>query len=170
MTTFFTFVLPKHLQQGCTVQALVQVTINYRNVSFSLSQDRMQSSGHRLRDVEQHQPLLNGGEEEVASGRVWFIQDSCGMVCAFMTWSLVMYAQFVVNFVMLLPSKSFWYSLINGVAFNFMAVLALTSHLRTMLSDPVRDQGARCFFMTFLAFFVRKYNRFRFHTWCSIFI
>ncbi|XP_042600434.1 palmitoyltransferase ZDHHC7-like [Cyprinus carpio] len=96
----------------------------------------MQSSGHRLRDVEQHQPLLSGGEEEVAASRVWFIQDSCGMVCAFITWFLVMYAEFVVNFVMLLPSKSFWYSLINGVAFNFLAVLALTSHLRTMLTDP----------------------------------
>ncbi|KTF82628.1 hypothetical protein cypCar_00034347 [Cyprinus carpio] len=96
----------------------------------------MQSSGHRLRDVEQHQPLLSAGEEEVAPSRIWFIQDSCGMVCAFMTWFLVMYAEFVVNFVMLLPSKSFWYSLINGVAFNFLAVLALTSHLRTMLTDP----------------------------------
>lgn len=106
-------------------------------LSLSL-QERMQSSGHRLRDVEQHQPLLSGGEEEVAAGRVWFIQDSCGMVCAFMTWFLVMYAEFVVNFVMLLPSKSFWYTLINGVAFNFLAVLALTSHLRTMLTDPVR--------------------------------
>ncbi|KAL6478801.1 hypothetical protein MHYP_G00122340 [Metynnis hypsauchen] len=30
----------------------------------------------------------------------------------------------------------FWYSLINGVAFNFLAVLALASHLRTMLTDP----------------------------------
>ncbi|KAJ8248975.1 hypothetical protein GJAV_G00229800 [Gymnothorax javanicus] len=31
---------------------------------------------------------------------------------------------------------SFWYSLINGIAFNCLAVLALTSHLRTMLTDP----------------------------------
>lgn len=100
----------------------------------------MQTSGHRLRDVEQHHPLLSSGEEEVTVGRVWFIQDGCGMVCASMTWFLVMYAEFVVNFVMLLPSKSFWYSLINGVAFNFLAVLALASHLRTMLTDPVRSE------------------------------
>ncbi|XP_064168102.1 palmitoyltransferase ZDHHC7 [Anguilla rostrata] len=103
----------------------------------------MQSSGHRLRDVEQHHPLL-GGEEESEAGagpggegeRVWFIQDGCGMVCAFMTWFLVLYADFVVTFVMLLPSKNFWYALANGVAFNCLAVLALTSHLRTMLTDP----------------------------------
>lgn len=98
----------------------------------------MQTSGHRLRDVEQHHPLLSSGEEEVTVGRLWFIQDGCGMVCASMTWFLVMYAEFVVNFVMLLPSKNFWYTLINGVAFNFLAVLALASHLRTMLTDPVR--------------------------------
>uniref|UniRef100_A0A3B3Q7B4 Palmitoyltransferase n=1 Tax=Paramormyrops kingsleyae TaxID=1676925 RepID=A0A3B3Q7B4_9TELE len=102
----------------------------------------MQSSGHRLHDMEQHRPLL-GQEEELAHGasarivdRVWFIQDGCGMICAVLTWFLVLYADFVVTFVMLLPSKSFWYSLVNGVAFNGLALLALASHLRTMLTDP----------------------------------
>ncbi|XP_028812791.1 palmitoyltransferase ZDHHC7 isoform X2 [Denticeps clupeoides] len=31
---------------------------------------------------------------------------------------------------------SFWYSFFNGMAFNVLAVLALSSHLRTMLTDP----------------------------------
>uniref|UniRef100_A0A3P9P9C0 Palmitoyltransferase n=1 Tax=Poecilia reticulata TaxID=8081 RepID=A0A3P9P9C0_POERE len=44
--------------------------------------------------------------------------------------------EFVVNFVMLLPAKNFWYSLLNGATFNSLAVLALASHLRTMLTDP----------------------------------
>jgi palmitoyltransferase len=35
------------------------------------------------------------------------------MVCAVMTWLLVVYADFVVTFVMLLPSKDFWYSVVN---------------------------------------------------------
>ncbi|KAG2470103.1 ZDHC7 Palmitoyltransferase, partial [Polypterus senegalus] len=103
----------------------------------------MQSSGHRLRDVEHH-PLITGEEdydgppsENEISDRIWFIRDGCGMICAIMTWLLVLYADFVVTFVMLLPSKNFWYSLINGVAFNFLAVLALSSHLRTMLTDPM---------------------------------
>ena len=39
---------------------------------------------------------------------------------------------------MLLPSRSFWYAVVNGVLFNSLAVLALASHLRTMLTDPVR--------------------------------
>lgn len=117
----------------------------------------MQSSNHRLRDMEQHHPLLSAGADvetgSLAAGVIvgvphtghtagnrtlWFIQDSCGMVCATMTWFLVLYAEFVVNFVMLLPSKSFWYSLLNGATFNSLAVLALASHLRTMLTDPVR--------------------------------
>jgi palmitoyltransferase len=106
----------------------------------------MQPSGHRLRDVEHH-PLLtdsdnydsassSSSEADVAD-RVWFIRDGCGMVCAVMTWLLVVYADFVVTFVMLLPSKDFWYSVVNGVIFNCLAVLALSSHLRTMLTDPV---------------------------------
>nr|XP_020138380.1 palmitoyltransferase ZDHHC7 [Microcebus murinus] len=106
----------------------------------------MQPSGHRLRDVEHH-PLLtendnydsssssSSSEADVAD-RVWFIRDGCGMICAVMTWLLVVYADFVVTFVMLLPSKDFWYSVVNGVIFNCLAVLALSSHLRTMLTDP----------------------------------
>lgn len=107
--------------------------------------------------MEQHHPLLSAGADvetgSLAAGvmvgsphaghtagnrTLWFIQDSCGMVCATMTWFLVLYAEFVVNFVMLLPAKNFWYSLLNGATFNSLAVLALASHLRTMLTDPVR--------------------------------
>lgn len=107
--------------------------------------------------MEQHHPLLSSGTDvesgSLAAGVIvgphhgghgagnrpmWFIQDSCGMVCATMTWFLVLYAEFVVNFVMLLPAKNFWYTLLNGAFFNSLAVLALASHLRTMLTDPVR--------------------------------
>lgn len=107
--------------------------------------------------MEQHHPLLSPGADvetgSLAAGvmvggphaghaagnrSLWFIQDSCGMVCAGITWFLVLYAEFVVNFVMLLPGKNFWYSLLNGATFNSLAVLALASHMRTMMTDPVR--------------------------------
>ncbi|NXD74213.1 ZDHC7 Palmitoyltransferase, partial [Eolophus roseicapillus] len=106
----------------------------------------MQSPGHRFRDVEHHLLLAENDSYDSSSSeanlaeRVWFIRDGCGMVCAIMTWLLVVYADFVVTFVMLLPSKDFWYSVINGVLFNCLAVLALSSHLRTMLTDPVSMQ------------------------------
>lgn len=114
----------------------------------------MPSSGHRLRDVEHH-PLLSENDsydsaasspaDADAADRVWFIRDGCGMICAVLTWLLVVYADFVVTFVMLLPSKDFWYSVVNGVVFNCLAVLALSSHLRTMLTDPVSARPRRAF-------------------------
>lgn len=104
------------------------------------------SSGHRLRDVEQQRPLLDRDDAEASPpgevNRLWFIQDCCGIVCAVITWLLVFFADFVVTFVMLLPSRSFWYAVLNGVLFNSLAVLALASHLRTMLTDPVRRLSA----------------------------
>ncbi|CAB1321232.1 unnamed protein product, partial [Coregonus sp. 'balchen'] len=49
---------------------------------------------------------------------------------------LVFYAEFVVLFVMLLPSKNLTYSLVNGTVFNTLAFLALASHFRAMCTDP----------------------------------
>ncbi|XP_078256879.1 palmitoyltransferase ZDHHC7 isoform X1 [Rhinoraja longicauda] len=102
----------------------------------------MQSTGHRFRDVDHH-PLLSSEDDFECSSanvepvnRIWFINDACGLICAVITWLLVLYADFVVTFVMLLPPKDYWYSLINGIVFNCLAVLALSSHLRAMLTDP----------------------------------
>lgn len=67
---------------------------------------------------------------------MWFIRDACGIVCAIITWLLVLYAEFVVLFVMLLPSKNLMYSIVNGTLFNTLAFLALASHLRAMCTDP----------------------------------
>lgn len=91
-------------------------------------------------DVESGGVMAGGAHVGQAAGNrtLWFVHDSCGMVCATMTWLLVLYAEFVVNFVIVLPSKSFWYSLLNGAVFNSLAMLALASHVRTMLTDPVR--------------------------------
>ncbi|KAK7475008.1 hypothetical protein BaRGS_00033755 [Batillaria attramentaria] len=67
---------------------------------------------------------------------VWFVKDICGLVCAIITWLLLLYAEYVVMVVMLLPQFSSPYNLINAVVYNFFAFLALSSHLRTMLTDP----------------------------------
>lgn len=64
-------------------------------------------------------------------------QDICGVVCAVMTWMLILYAEFVVMTVMLLPSPYPIYSYINMFIFHSLAVLAFASHLRTMFTDPV---------------------------------
>ncbi|KAJ7413955.1 Palmitoyltransferase ZDHHC3 [Willisornis vidua] len=67
---------------------------------------------------------------------MWFIRDGCGIACAVVTWMLVFYADFVVLLVMLVPSRDYVYSVINGTLFNTLAFLALASHFRAMLTDP----------------------------------
>ncbi|KAF3855323.1 hypothetical protein F7725_023378, partial [Dissostichus mawsoni] len=63
-----------------------------------------------------------GGEDSPRRDEETLVHpDCCGIVCAFITWFLVFYADFVVTFVMLLPSRSFWYAVINGVLFNSLA-------------------------------------------------
>jgi len=65
------------------------------------------------------------------------LQDICGIICAIMTWLLILYAEFVVMVVMLLPSPYPVYSTINVVIFQTFAFLAFASHLRAMFTDPV---------------------------------
>lgn len=68
---------------------------------------------------------------------LFILQDICGVVCAVLTWLLILYAEFVVMTVMLLPSPYPIYSFINMVIFQTLAFLAFASHLRTMFTDPV---------------------------------
>lgn len=64
-------------------------------------------------------------------------QDICGVICAILTWCLILYAEFVVMAVMLLkPSPYPFYRYINMIIFNFLAFMAFASHMRTMFSDP----------------------------------
>lgn len=114
----------------------------------------MKSPVHRCRDVEHSRVQSGAGtnylqaEQRIpiskdvitssSASAMWFIKDACGIMCAAITWLLVFYAEFVVLFVMLLPSKNLAYSVVNGTLFNALAFLALASHLRAMCTDPVR--------------------------------
>lgn len=101
---------------------------------------------HHFRDIERKPEYLQ--PEKCApppfpgpAGTMWFIRDGCGIACAIVTWFLVLYAEFVVLFVMLIPSRDYVYSIINGIVFNLLAFLALASHCRAMLTDPVSMSG-----------------------------
>ena len=63
-------------------------------------------------------------------GKYWCVKDICGIVCAVITWSLISYAEFVVVRVILVPNPSLPFAVINGVIFQMLAVLAVSSHLR----------------------------------------
>ncbi|XP_029951618.1 palmitoyltransferase ZDHHC7-like [Salarias fasciatus] len=69
-------------------------------------------------------------------GALWFVPDCCGVLCAAVTWLLVLFAVFVVTFVLLLPSGGSVHAAVHGLGFNGLAALALAAHLRTMLTDP----------------------------------
>nr|CAI5855007.1 unnamed protein product [Callosobruchus analis] len=69
-------------------------------------------------------------------GMLWCVRDICGIICAILTWLLIFYAEFVVMFVILIPSPYPVYSIINMVVFQGCAFLAITSHLKTMFTDP----------------------------------
>ncbi|KFQ32224.1 PREDICTED: palmitoyltransferase ZDHHC3 [Merops nubicus] len=96
---------------------------------------------HRARDIERKPEYLQPEKcvpppSRAALGTMWFIRDGCGIACAVVTWMLVFYADFVVLLVMLVPSRDYVYSVINGTLFNTLAFLALASHFRAMLTDP----------------------------------
>ncbi|EOB02927.1 Palmitoyltransferase ZDHHC3, partial [Anas platyrhynchos] len=97
---------------------------------------------HRFRDIERKPEYLQPEKcvpppSRASLGTMWFIRDGCGIACAVVTWMLVFYADFVVLLVMLVPSRDYVYSVINGTLFNTLAFLALASHFRAMLTDPV---------------------------------
>ncbi|XP_021244566.1 palmitoyltransferase ZDHHC3 isoform X2 [Numida meleagris] len=101
----------------------------------------MISSVHRFRDIERTPEYLQPEKcvpppSRASLGTMWFIRDGCGIACAVVTWMLVFYADFVVLLVMLVPSRDYVYSVINGTVFNTLAFLALASHFRAMLTDP----------------------------------
>ena len=68
--------------------------------------------------------------------KAWFVKDVCGIICAVITWGLIIYAEYVITFVMLVPSPNRYHSIINGVVFQFFTFLAVVSHLKAMLTDP----------------------------------
>nr|CAD7260771.1 unnamed protein product [Timema shepardi] len=69
--------------------------------------------------------------------------DICGVICAILTWLLILYAEFVVMVVMLLPCPYPVYSAVNMIIFQTFASLAFASHLRAMFTDPVRSSTKR---------------------------
>lgn len=70
-------------------------------------------------------------------GMFWCIRDICGIICAILTWLLILYAEFVVVNVILAPNHSTFYGITNMILFQTFAFLAFVSHIRTMFTDPV---------------------------------
>ena len=68
----------------------------------------------------------------------WCIRDPFGLSCSFTTWFLFIYAQFVIIFVILIPkTHSTLFNLINLLIFHTLEILAVSSHIKTMFTNPV---------------------------------
>ena len=68
---------------------------------------------------------------------LWFVKDICGIICVVLTWLLIVYAEYVVTFIMLIPAPNPAYGLANMMIFQFLAFMAVASHSKAMLTDPV---------------------------------
>ncbi|UYV83812.1 ZDHHC7 [Cordylochernes scorpioides] len=81
--------------------------------------------------------LSGSGRNQYCSGRWWFVKDICGIICALVTWFLIIYAQYVVVYLILLPQIYSTYGFSNFIIFEILSFLAVSAHLKTMFTDPV---------------------------------
>ncbi len=72
----------------------------------------------------------------------WFVWDPCGIVCAVMTYMLIMYGEFVV-LVLLAPPFPTLPTLFSVCIFTAFATLAVISHVKAMITEPVSEGGGR---------------------------
>uniref|UniRef100_A0A7E4UMD4 Palmitoyltransferase n=1 Tax=Panagrellus redivivus TaxID=6233 RepID=A0A7E4UMD4_PANRE len=70
-------------------------------------------------------------------GQRWWNGDPCGLFCAFLTYCLLGYAQFCILTVMMMSYSDYpIHQTVNFVLFEILWGLALTAHVKTMLTDP----------------------------------
>ena len=66
----------------------------------------------------------------------WFVWDPCGIVCAVITYLLIVYGELVVLMVLAPPFPTVGTG-INVVIFTTLAFLAVVSHVKAMCTNPV---------------------------------
>lgn len=84
---------------------------------------------------------------------LWVVRDCCGLFCAVFTWLLIVFAEYVMWYFILLPSIREFHNFVNGVIFLGFSCLAAISHIRAMFTDPVRPCVRTNIFLTILEVF-----------------
>ncbi|CAH8634216.1 unnamed protein product [Schistosoma bovis] len=69
-------------------------------------------------------------------GVIWFVNDCCGITCIFITWLLILYAEFVIDFIILSHSPSHAFYWTSGTIYHLFAILAVVSHFKAFSTDP----------------------------------
>lgn len=73
---------------------------------------------------------------EMSNSGPWFVWDPCGIVCAVMTYILIGYGELVVLFVLAPPFPTLG-TVLCVLIFTAFATLAVISHVKAMITDPV---------------------------------
>lgn len=71
------------------------------------------------------------------SALYWLNIEPCGIICASITWCIVLYCEYAVTFHVIMPwlNISVW-GVFHMLLFNGCAWLALTSHMKAMTTNP----------------------------------
>lgn len=85
---------------------------------------------------------------------LWVVRDCCGLFCAGFTWLLIVFAEYVMWYFILLPSINEFHNFVNGVIFLGFSCLAALSHIRAMFTDPVCLRVNTSIFLTILNVFI----------------
>ncbi|CAL8101201.1 unnamed protein product [Orchesella dallaii] len=109
-------------------------------IAISDSSSDEERDSYDYHSTQHHHPMnLPRGRDahnKCCNNKLWCVRDICGIICAIFTWLLVLYAEFVVMRIILLPSSYPVYRNINAFIWQTLSLLALISHLRTMFTDP----------------------------------
>lgn len=93
----------------------------------------------RSTDFEEEETVSNKSNMPfVKESGYWFVWDPCGIVCAVMTYMLIIYGEFVVLTVLAPPFPTFGTALCVLI-FTTFAFLSIVSHVKAMVTDPVSE-------------------------------
>lgn len=89
-----------------------------------------------LHAEESKSPADSEGKMTFLDSGHWFVWDPCGIVCAVITYILIVYGELVVLLVLAPPFPSIGTALCV-IIFTTFATLAVISHVKSMITDPV---------------------------------
>ncbi len=97
----------------------------------------MNSGELRIHAEESHGSPDSAGKMTFLDSGHWFVWDPCGIVCAVVTYILIAYGELVVLLVLAPPFPTVG-TAISVLIFTTFATLAVISHVKAMITDPVR--------------------------------
>ena len=77
--------------------------------------------------------------------RRWLNTDPCGLICGSITWGLLLYASYVVTFVVIDPWLSMYTAsgLAHTIGFNLVVALGIFSHVKVRTHRGRGEEGKR---------------------------